>query len=335
MSLDEGEECKDCSQESQDCIVLMQLFCPEDDDDKNDYKFRAMILFLPQCGVFYCARERRDEEVGLSNTLIPLDMSWLQLQSEEKPDGSAVYTFGNGGYVKRFYDKSVSRMFPECNMISAWQISTGRTLDFRQNRLVYRARQCSDADGPMLAPDVYSGEDAGGWLQPYLAAQYNHCLARSNSARLGGRHYATGCHHFKVPDTCWTIDPMVTHCVDIMVDVATVGRCTNWQSVVMIRNILVVDSEEDRNSDRYHTDWDRDTQLIGDLNQNIFHNEVFRRRSVRGTSRARAAMLGRCMQSGRMLALTTSALQRTVRIKMSQNASKAQDMNYWFSYEHF
>ncbi len=78
------------SHESPDCVVLMQLSCPQDNDDKNDYKFRAMLLFLPQCGVFYCARERCHEEVGLPNTLVPLDMSCLQMQREEKRCGLAV-----------------------------------------------------------------------------------------------------------------------------------------------------------------------------------------------------------------------------------------------------
>ncbi len=183
-----------------------------------------------------------------------------------------VYTFGDGGYTKRFHDQSVSRMFVERNKISAWRISTER-----QNSLEHRARQCSNADGWMLAPDVLSGENAGGWPQPNLAVKYNRSLARSNSARLSDRHYATGCHQFEVPDTCWTIDLTVTHCVDIMVDIATVGRCSNRQLVVMIRCILVVDSDADRESDQYHPDWDRHTHLIGNLNHITFHNELLRR----------------------------------------------------------
>jgi hypothetical protein len=44
--------------ETEDRVVLVQSYQPEDEADKNDFKFRAMILFLPQSGVFYCARER-------------------------------------------------------------------------------------------------------------------------------------------------------------------------------------------------------------------------------------------------------------------------------------
>jgi hypothetical protein len=230
----------------EDHVVLVRSYEPEDEADKNDYKFRAMILFLPQSGVFYCARERRDERVGVPKTLIPLDMSWLRLEREEKPDGSVSYTFGEGGYVKRMHRQHTSELIRENCSISAWRISTRRTLDFGQNRIMYRARKCSDSEGPMLAPDFFRGEDAGSWEHADLAAEYNRRLARANSARKYGRqHYAPGCHHYRVPDTCWTIDPDVTHNVDIMVDVADNGQFRNRQSVVMIRNAMVVDSEDD------------------------------------------------------------------------------------------
>jgi hypothetical protein len=72
-SADEGRDDVDVAPGSDDRVVLMRSFCPEDNEDgKNDYKFRAMILFLSQCGVFYCARECcPHEEVGLLNTLVP------------------------------------------------------------------------------------------------------------------------------------------------------------------------------------------------------------------------------------------------------------------------
>ncbi len=84
-------------------------------------------------------------------------MSWLRLEREEKPDGSVSYAFGEGKYVKRMHRQHTSELIRENCSISAWRISTRRTLDFRQNRIMYRARQCSDSDGPMLAPDVFFG----------------------------------------------------------------------------------------------------------------------------------------------------------------------------------
>jgi hypothetical protein len=89
-----------------------------------------------------------------------------------------------------------------------------------------------------------------------------------------------------------TIDPNDTHNVDIMVDVADDGQFWNRQSVVMIRNATVVDSEDDRESDRYRENWDSDTHLIGALNHITFHNEVLRRRSAKGGARARGGDVG-------------------------------------------
>ena len=54
-----------------------------------------------------------------------------------------------------------------------------------------------------------------------------------------------------MPETCWTIDPNITHNVDIIVDVADDGQFRNRLSVVMIRNAIVVDSEDYRKSDQY------------------------------------------------------------------------------------
>ena len=159
--------------EPDDRIVLVRSYDLDDIDDKNDYKYRTMLLFLPQCGVFYCARERRSEEVGVLKSLVALDMSWLCLRRMIGTDDVVSYSFGEGGYVKKLYSERKLCVILGNNNISAWQILTGRTRDFRQNRLMYRALQCRDCDGPMLAPDVYCGEEAICWPAPYLAGEYN------------------------------------------------------------------------------------------------------------------------------------------------------------------
>ncbi len=71
-----------CKQEVDPDVVVMACAYMQDEDldDAMDYKCRTMALFLPQCGVFYCCRERHHEDVGLVNTLILLDMSWLRLK---------------------------------------------------------------------------------------------------------------------------------------------------------------------------------------------------------------------------------------------------------------
>ena len=38
----------------EDDVLLVRSNHEDDLDDKNDFKFRTMIIFFPQCGVFYC-----------------------------------------------------------------------------------------------------------------------------------------------------------------------------------------------------------------------------------------------------------------------------------------
>ena len=75
---------------------------------------------------------------------------------------------------------------------------------------IRQALQCHDTNGPKIPPDVFSGEDARTWPQEELAVMYHQKLASTNSARrVNGRHYyASGCHHFNLPPTCWVLDPM-------------------------------------------------------------------------------------------------------------------------------
>ncbi|KAI2497449.1 hypothetical protein MHU86_17053 [Fragilaria crotonensis] len=77
-----------------DIVAVMRCF--EDDDlmDSVDFKFRTCLAFIPDAGIFYCARERHHPDSGVDNTLIPLDMSWLRLHHCHDCNGSGVYTFG-------------------------------------------------------------------------------------------------------------------------------------------------------------------------------------------------------------------------------------------------
>lgn len=62
-----------------------------------DYLYWAAILFLPQCGVFYCHRECCRWDVGVMGTLTAHDMSWLCLQREvssPQTNCEVSYTFG-------------------------------------------------------------------------------------------------------------------------------------------------------------------------------------------------------------------------------------------------
>jgi hypothetical protein len=70
----------------------------EDLGSDMDYIYRAAILFLPQCGKFYCHRERSKGDVGVPGTFTAHDMSWLRLQRSvtRKADGQfdVSYAFG-------------------------------------------------------------------------------------------------------------------------------------------------------------------------------------------------------------------------------------------------
>ena len=91
-----------------DCDVVRHvLSCdPEDDDPRMDYKYRAAILFLPQCGVVYCHQDRHVGDAGVPGTLRAYDVSWLRLWREVLEDGHQVsYTFGGDGFVRRFYSE--------------------------------------------------------------------------------------------------------------------------------------------------------------------------------------------------------------------------------------
>ena len=65
--------------------------------------------------VFYCARERRSNEVGVSKMLVALDMSWLRLVRGEDVDGNVSYQFGEGGYVKKFTEDAYGEYRYACS----------------------------------------------------------------------------------------------------------------------------------------------------------------------------------------------------------------------------
>ncbi len=62
-----------------DVVRPVILYKEEGLGAKKDYFYRAVILFLPQCGKFYCHRERCKGDVGVPGTFTAHDMSWLRL----------------------------------------------------------------------------------------------------------------------------------------------------------------------------------------------------------------------------------------------------------------
>ena len=263
-----------------DDIVLVRSYHKNDLDDANDYKFRTMILFLPQCGVFYCARERRSDEVGVSKTLVALDMSWLRLGCSKDVDGNLVYQFGAGGYVKKFAgdtDGKCRSYLSHC--VSGWRICFNRVSGSQQNRVSYRVEQCLDSEGPKMPPDVFDGYRQTDIPEEYLQALYNERLACAKSATKKGRHYAQGCLHYRLPENCWVVDPTGQHFVDIVVDLPDVGNERNRQSVVMVRNVNFL---SDDNGVGFATEIGRITQ----------HNRAMRLAGSTGQARQNLGDLG-------------------------------------------
>jgi hypothetical protein len=132
-----------------DDIALVRSYRKNDLDKANDYKmYCTMILFLPQCGVFYCARDCRSDEVGVSKTLVALDMSWLRLVHSKDVDGNVLYQFGEGGYVEKFTEDAYGEYRYACSggqcrsycsqRVSGWRICFNRTTASQQNRVCSR-----------------------------------------------------------------------------------------------------------------------------------------------------------------------------------------------------
>jgi hypothetical protein len=84
-------------------VAPMKCYNLGECDDSLDDHFRTCLAFIPNKGIFYCARDRVHPDVGAGKSLIPLPMSWLRLQRDYLPDGTPFYTFGQGSYVKGLF----------------------------------------------------------------------------------------------------------------------------------------------------------------------------------------------------------------------------------------
>jgi hypothetical protein len=61
-----------------DSVVMVQAYGNGDLVDDVDFKYRTLVAFLPGAGVFSCARECRQLEVGCNKAYIQLDASWFR-----------------------------------------------------------------------------------------------------------------------------------------------------------------------------------------------------------------------------------------------------------------
>ena len=81
-----------------------------------------------------------------------------------------------------------------------------------------------------------------------------------------------------------------------MVDVATVGQCANWQSAVMIRNILhmdTVDDDADQQQEEGRLTPDNDEwERLEALSHITAHNTLLQKRVGTGSARAKRGDAG-------------------------------------------
>lgn len=90
-----------------------------------------------------------------------------------------------------------------------------------------------------MAPDVFSGE----CTSPCSGLQQPPCNLQFFKGKLPVD--APGCQYSgRLPPTCMTIDSDSTCCVDIVIDVAATGCCTDWQTVVMLCHLLLADGNK-------------------------------------------------------------------------------------------
>jgi hypothetical protein len=166
-------------------------------DSCNDGRFRAMVVVLPEAGVFYCHRKRRKACVGVLNSLVPLDMNWLCALR----NGSSLKRFAKNGYITHLWEGDsdciwkwkINRGSPAfnipCSLLSSLSSAVCR-FNNCGTKAVYHLQQCDDEDSPRLPPDFIDGEDYYSKMsRKQLRRLYLMEYVRSASARRGCRHY--------------------------------------------------------------------------------------------------------------------------------------------------
>jgi hypothetical protein len=287
-----------------DDVVMAPASEEEDLDDINDFKYRTLLAFLPGAGVFYAVRDWRRKSEGVDGSRIAMDISWFRLKTGMEHSPQLDLQVGEDGYVKRFASVT-SAGSPPSTFVSAWRVSYHpAAINFP--REVFTSTQCADHEGPRMPPDLISGHDVGVWPVPDRAQEYNRRLVNSNSTRVGGRHYAPGCLHLNIPDTCWIVDPEERPFVDIIVDIAppvssTIGR----KSVIMVRSVL------DASLKSRYCHLKQQYDVVGCLDAIVEHNSLCVGMYLLARRDRTKEMLGRCMPSGHECSLTDRVLLGT------------------------
>ena len=123
----------------------------------DDEFYRACIVVIPDAGVYYCHREKRDARVGIEGAHIPMDINWLRLRLNTNSTPSN--WFFPGSYVRRLsgggrcsaWKWSISRS--DSNLVPVPRIIPGLTPRCT-GKMIHFASQRADEEGPCLPPDT-------------------------------------------------------------------------------------------------------------------------------------------------------------------------------------
>jgi hypothetical protein len=141
-----------------------------------------------------------------------------------------------------------------------------------------------------MPPDMVDFHDVSCWPAADCAWEYNSRLALSNSAGIGGRHYAAGCLYSScLPSDCLVIDDKVndTPHAHIILDVSPIGGCTHCKSVVMIRQLLTPEGWP-----LFKYDTGSDIAALNDINTIATYNLLLRQHGTVGTVRGSKGDVG-------------------------------------------
>ena len=202
--------------------VLMHTVDKTLTTEAHDGKFRAIVVVVPEAGVFYCHRERRKACVGVPNSLVPMDINWLRFAK----NGCASKRFAANGYITRLWGGDadcvwkwkIHRRSPAFNIPALPHVPLSiRSLESSRGIAVYHLRQCADEDSPRLPPDFIAGADFSlTHTVEELRRAYLMEYVQSPSARRGCRHYVQQHLHRVIdPETVLVIDAAVEGDADL------------------------------------------------------------------------------------------------------------------------
>ena len=176
--------------------VLMHTVDESLTTEAHNGKFRAIVVVVPEAGVFYCHRERRKVCVGVPNSLVPRDINWRRLPK----NGCASKRFAANGYITRLWGGNADCVWkwkihcqsPALNIPAALPRVPLSICSLESSRgiAVYHLRQCADEDSPRLPPDFIAAADLSSThTVEELRRAYLMGYVQSPSARRGCRHY--------------------------------------------------------------------------------------------------------------------------------------------------